>query len=204
MTGKKCPPGCTCPKHSPERRQRLSEQAKAQAAREGPEQRAAQVRKVWAGRDEPDKQTIMAKVHRKTRGKRADPEAVAKRADANRRTWASKTPEERLAHVQPALAARGRHMSRCEVAIAAALVYLEVPHEREVVLLGRYVVDFLVGTLVIEVDGAYWHDPERDEARDLALSDAGYLVVRIPEERALARPVQEVVAALLTYRRGAV
>ena len=40
--------------------------------------------------------------------------------------------------------------------------------------------DFIIGKIIIEVDGARWHSPERDVPRDKILTDAGYTVHRFP------------------------
>jgi very-short-patch-repair endonuclease len=48
------------------------------------------------------------------------------------------------------------------------------------------VVDFLVGTTVIECDGVYWHTlpgtPEKETKRDAKLNALGYTVIRISDE----------------------
>lgn len=38
--------------------------------------------------------------------------------------------------------------------------------------------DFLIGNLIIEVDGEYWHDAKKDEIRDKKLNSMGYVVHR--------------------------
>lgn len=69
--------------------------------------------------------------------------------------------------------------------------YPSVPLTPQVRILGmprRTVVDFVVGVaplrIVVEVDGAAWHgDPESraaDRARDAALAELGWTVVRLP------------------------
>jgi very-short-patch-repair endonuclease len=66
--------------------------------------------------------------------------------------------------------------------------------------LGRWVVDFLVGTrLVLEVDGAYWHSlrPEVDVRKTGELRAVGFNVVRLPEERVLAPRFAEDLQGLL-------
>ena len=62
---------------------------------------------------------------------------------------------------------------------------------RQVVLLGSCIVDFccLSARLIVEVDGAYHAEPARnrvDARRDRRLVKAGYRVVRVPAELALA------------------
>lgn len=65
------------------------------------------------------------------------------------------------------------------------------------VQISQYRVDFLVDeTLVVEVDGAKWHSSPgavaRDRARDDALSELGYTVLRIPAKITLNDPDQAV------------
>ncbi len=202
----KCPPGCECQKHSPERRRRLSELAKAQAAREGSAKRARQVASVWEKRTADQRQAIAAKVVSRTRGRKVPVEEIEKRRAGLLRSWENVPPEERLARVIPALEGRKRHrrISTLEANVAAALLFLEIEHEREKVVMDRYVVDFAIGKLLIEVDGTYWHDPAKDAIRDALLAGEGYTVIRIPENDAKHRPLQAVANALLLWgnRRG--
>lgn len=37
----------------------------------------------------------------------------------------------------------------------------------------------MIGTLIIEIDGEYWHSKEKDSIRDRQLIDLGYTVFRI-------------------------
>jgi very-short-patch-repair endonuclease len=82
--------------------------------------------------------------------------------------------------VAKALKARGRFRSRLEVEVAAVLEIAQIPYESEVEIDGMWV-DFRVGKTVIEVDGAYWHDPSKDAVRDATLRKQGYRVVRVTE-----------------------
>ncbi len=43
--------------------------------------------------------------------------------------------------------------------------------------------DFTLGNLLIECDGIYWHDKERDKKRDKELNDLGYNIVRFTEDQ---------------------
>lgn len=63
--------------------------------------------------------------------------------------------------------------------------------------IGRYWVDFAIPShrLAIEVDGAYWHDAERDAVRDHNLSAMGWSVVRFSEMQVTAN-VSECVATI--------
>jgi very-short-patch-repair endonuclease len=50
---------------------------------------------------------------------------------------------------------------------------------------GRWVVDFRLGDLVIEADGAYWHSlrPEVDARKTADLTARGYTVLRLAEDQ---------------------
>lgn len=45
-----------------------------------------------------------------------------------------------------------------------------------------YWVDFLIGNVIIEVDGKRWHNPERDRIRDKNLFNCGYKVYRFDSQ----------------------
>ena len=63
--------------------------------------------------------------------------------------------------------------------------------------IGRYWVDFAIPShhLAVEVDGAYWHDAERDAVRDSNLTAMGWSVVRFSEAQVNAN-VSDCVAAI--------
>lgn len=44
----------------------------------------------------------------------------------------------------------------------------------------KYWVDFCIENVIIEIDGEYWHDREKDTMRDEELRLMGYVVYRIP------------------------
>lgn len=44
---------------------------------------------------------------------------------------------------------------------------------------GRFYPDFVIGNLIIEIDGERWHNPEKDALRDKELKDLGFTVFRI-------------------------
>ncbi|RYZ01020.1 MAG: DUF559 domain-containing protein [Myxococcales bacterium] len=70
---------------------------------------------------------------------------------------------------------------------------LGVVFRRQVVVLGRYIADFLAPSvkLIVEVDGGYHaRRGAADARRDEALRRAGYRVVRVPAELVLRGPVQ--------------
>lgn len=86
------------------------------------------------------------------------------------------------------LAALGGHHTRntdAEMAVRAALEARRVRFIAQAFLLNRFVVDFLVGHKVIEVDGALhrWkRNKIEDEARDANLASAGVSVSRIAND----------------------
>jgi len=43
----------------------------------------------------------------------------------------------------------------------------------------RYYPDFKIGRLLIEIDGEYWHESNKDEIRDKHLTSLGFSVIRI-------------------------
>jgi len=43
----------------------------------------------------------------------------------------------------------------------------------------KYFPDFVIGKIIIEIDGVQWHDKEKDRIRDKIISSYGYSVVRI-------------------------
>lgn len=43
----------------------------------------------------------------------------------------------------------------------------------------RFYPDFVLGNIIVEIDGEYWHDQERDNERDKKLSELGYTIYRI-------------------------
>lgn len=48
--------------------------------------------------------------------------------------------------------------------------------------IGRYVIDFFLPLMnvAVEVDGNYWHTPEKDAKKDRALSQVNIQVIRLP------------------------
>ena len=56
----------------------------------------------------------------------------------------------------------------------------------------KYYPDFVIGNLVIEIDGAQWHDIEKDKARDEIISSYGYQVVRILSTENIEERLKEI------------
>lgn len=55
----------------------------------------------------------------------------------------------------------------------------------------KFFPDFVVGNLVIEIDGAQWHDKEKDKVRDEIISSYGYNVVRILSSENIEQRLKE-------------
>lgn len=43
----------------------------------------------------------------------------------------------------------------------------------------KFYPDFVINKMVVEIDGAHWHDEEKDSVRDAIISNHGYTVFRI-------------------------
>jgi very-short-patch-repair endonuclease len=87
-------------------------------------------------------------------------------------------------------------LNPAEAALWAQLKGRALGFRRQVVVLGRYIADFLAPAVrvIVEVDGGYHARRERADARrDEKLRRAGYRVVRVPAGLVLQSP-QEAVA----------
>jgi G:T-mismatch repair DNA endonuclease (very short patch repair protein) len=92
------------------------------------------------------------------RGGRADPAILSQR---RREEWARRTPEEKSRHLAAFIVAGQKHnkknrKTRIETLMAGMLDALGVAYEQNVQI-GRYNVDFLVGSTIIECYGDFWH-----------------------------------------------
>lgn len=89
----------------------------------------------------------------------------------------SENPEK---HPNRILANNRSHMSYPERVVFDWLVKHNIQFEHQYRLRNRFV-DFYVPSmnLLLEVDGAYWHDKETDDAKDAKAVDAGYKTLRI-------------------------
>jgi len=80
---------------------------------------------------------------------------------------------------------RRKHPSSLEQSVMVLLDVLDIPYQREANVAGWFV-DFLITDrmLVIEVDGDYFHRNRNDvdDRKDATLVEAGYRVVRLPEQ----------------------
>lgn len=69
-----------------------------------------------------------------------------------------------------------------EATVRVALEELGLDFEQEVKV-GRFFADFVLRDekIIIEADGTYWHEPEKDRRRDHALEKYGWITIRLPE-----------------------
>jgi very-short-patch-repair endonuclease len=118
-----------------------------------------------------------------------------------------KTPEQRAAksawrkqlhidnpesHPNRKLAGNRSKMSYPEKLVHDFLVDKNVVFDHQKMIEGFYP-DFVIGNQIMEVDGAKWHDADKDIARDAKLTAAGYKVQRfvIGTKRDLVKRVEE-------------
>ncbi|HEY0018175.1 MAG TPA: hypothetical protein VGC13_17810 [Longimicrobium sp.] len=92
------------------------------------------------------------------RGGRADPALLSRRRSEE---WARRSPEEKARHLEAFIAAGQRHnkknqKTRIESLVAAMLDQMGVDY-RQNVQIGRYNVDFMIGSTIIECYGDFWH-----------------------------------------------
>lgn len=76
-------------------------------------------------------------------------------------------------------------VSSLETAVAAELDSRGIEYEQQAKC-GRYVMDFRIGNVIVECDGAYWHSrpgvKDRDSRKDAACKKRGWSVVRLTED----------------------
>ena len=119
------------------------------------------------------------------------PERRAAQAIRKRKLLA-KHPE---LHPNRILAGNRQRMSYPERLAFDALTRAEVKFEHNA-RVKRYYVDFLVGTIGIEVDGEQWHDRAREEKRDAVIATQGVRVVRFKAKDVIASGGACVLAAV--------
>jgi very-short-patch-repair endonuclease len=99
-------------------------------------------------------------------------------------------------HLNKILAQKG-HETSIERAMRLGLTERGIAFETQY-RIGRYFADFaLLGCkLVIEVDGAHWHDCEKDARRDEEIAATGWRVIRFSEQqvkRQLPECIQKII-----------
>ena len=58
----------------------------------------------------------------------------------------------------------------------------------------KYFADFCIGSIVIEIDGSYWHDPEYDAKRDKIIESYGYKVIRINAKERIIDTLDKIIS----------
>ena len=60
----------------------------------------------------------------------------------------------------------------------------------------KYYPDFVIGKLIVEIDGAQWHDKEKDKIRDEIISSYGYQIVRILSTENIEERLSEILGVV--------
>lgn len=55
-----------------------------------------------------------------------------------------------------------------------------------------YYPDFIIGNVIVEIDGEHWHDEDKDNVRDKVLTDLGYTVYRIKSKERIENRLEEI------------
>ena len=190
-------------RNNPELRAEYSQRALEQFEREGGSKaRSERAKRMWAKWSPEKRKRVSAKAVANRTKSGWNQERKRKWSVFMERQWAELSPDERQARIVPAVRARSPHqVTELEGRVAAMLDAFDIVYEREVMICEKYFVDFLLPTLriVIEADGAYWHDPSKDADRDAEIIRAGYRVVRIPESDLMGpNPLKNFVRSLLS------
>ena len=96
------------------------------------------------------------------------------------------------AHPNRRLAGNRSKMSYPEQVAFDYLTRTGVQFEHQKCVL-KYFPDFVLGGVIIEIDGSYWHDKEKDALRDQELKDAGYIVHRINSKERIEERIEEII-----------
>lgn len=70
---------------------------------------------------------------------------------------------------------------------------IEFEHNKKV---GKYYPDFILGNLIIEIDGEHWHDKENDAIRDEELNKLGFNVIRISTKEHIENRLKEILSVV--------
>lgn len=103
------------------------------------------------------------------------------------------------------------HRSKVEISVEAMLDEMGISYKPQASIKPKFVVDYLIGRIVLEIDGEYWHchpryrNPTqrqlaqrvRDAARDRYLTTCGYTVIRIWESDVDRENIRAVLTPLL-------
>jgi very-short-patch-repair endonuclease len=95
-------------------------------------------------------------------------------------------------HPNRRLAGNRNRMSFPERLVFDYLTELNIKFDHQKKVEGFYP-DFVIGQLIIEVDGERWHCRKKDNDRDQVLTEAGFRVVRFPvgKQKDLIKRVDE-------------
>lgn len=99
------------------------------------------------------------------------------------------------------------HPSKLELRARAILISLGIEFEPSALIKPKFIVDIRIGSLIIQIDGEYWHghpryEPlssrqeaqrRRDQAQDAYLTACGYTVVRIWDRDVTTENLQETI-----------
>ena len=66
---------------------------------------------------------------------------------------------------------------------------IKFEHQKQI---GKYFVDFCIDNVIIEIDGARWHNKEKDLIRDAEIESIGYKVFRIDSKECIEDRIKEI------------
>lgn len=69
---------------------------------------------------------------------------------------------------------------------------IKFEHQKQI---DKFFPDFVIDKLIIEIDGANWHNKEKDDSRDKVLSTYGYTVFRILSSEKIEERIKEILSA---------
>lgn len=108
--------------------------------------------------------------------------------------WRKKLHEEHPEmHPNRKLAGNRSKMSYPEKVAYECLQSLGISFEHQKRIDGFYP-DFVIGSIIIEIDGERWHNPEKDSIRDKKLNDAGFTVFRIKSKENIQQRIKEIIS----------
>lgn len=110
--------------------------------------------------------------------------------------WRKKLHEEHPeTHPNRKLAGNRSSMSYPEKVAYDHLQSLGVVFEHQKQVAGFYP-DFVIGNIIIEIDGARWHNDEKDLIRDKKLRSLGYIVFRIRSTEKIQERINEIIRSV--------
>lgn len=70
---------------------------------------------------------------------------------------------------------------------------IQFEHQKQI---DRYFVDFNINNIIIEIDGARWHDKEKDAIRDRELEKLGYTIFRIDTKEKIVDRIKNILGVV--------